>query len=145
MTTIFSSLYFLRNFLTKFFLAADRKTGDPEYAIWIKNKDKSINNPALFVGQKTAMKNMFGNKISLLPKNLTDVSRPTKYESRIIIQESDDETTDTARKIIASNYFPWHQSNTSIRVNVLISRICVCIGIWILFVNTMMQSMLSSN
>jgi hypothetical protein len=69
-----------------------------EYAVWVKSKDKSMDDPALFVGQKTAMKNMFGNKISLLEKNLLDLHSATKYESRIIIQESDDETTNTARE-----------------------------------------------
>jgi hypothetical protein len=76
----------------------ENKDADPEYAVWVKSKDKSMDDPALFVGQKTAMKNMFGNKISLLEKNLLDLHSATKYESRIIIQESDDETTNTARE-----------------------------------------------
>jgi hypothetical protein len=57
-----------------------------------------MDDPALFIGQKTAMKNMFGNKISLLEKSLLNLIPATKYESRIIIQEAEDETTNTARK-----------------------------------------------
>jgi hypothetical protein len=79
MTTTFSSLYFLCNFLTRFFVAVlvvDRKNknAEPEYAVWVKNKDKSMNNPALFIGQKTAMEKVFGNKISLVPKLLADLN-----------------------------------------------------------------------
>jgi hypothetical protein len=32
-----------------------------------------MKNPALFVGQKTAMEKLFGDKISLLPKSLLDL------------------------------------------------------------------------
>jgi hypothetical protein len=37
-----------------------------------------MNDSALFIGQKIAMENMFGNKISLVPKYLSDLSPPTK-------------------------------------------------------------------
>jgi hypothetical protein len=44
------------------------------------------------------MEKAFGNKISLLPKYLSDLNPATKYEGRIIIQESDDKIANTARK-----------------------------------------------
>jgi hypothetical protein len=37
----------------------------PEYALWLKGKDKSMKNASLFVGQKTPMEKLFGDKISL--------------------------------------------------------------------------------
>jgi hypothetical protein len=80
--------------------AFDRGNKDaaPEYAVWVKSKDKSMKNPALFVGQKTAMEKLFGDKISLLPKSLLDLDPPTKYESHIVIQESDDKIADIIRE-----------------------------------------------
>jgi hypothetical protein len=74
------------------------KDATPEYAVWVKNKDKSMKSPALFIGQKTAMEKLFGDKISLLPKSLLDLDPPTKYESHIVIQKSDDEIADIVRK-----------------------------------------------
>jgi hypothetical protein len=54
--------------------------------------------PFLVMGQKSDMEKAFGNKIRLLPKRLSDLNSATKYESRIIIQESDDEIANTATK-----------------------------------------------
>ncbi|VVH65190.1 hypothetical protein BSPLISOX_1784, partial [uncultured Gammaproteobacteria bacterium] len=70
----------------------------PEYAVWVKSQDESMNDPFLVMGQKSDMEKAFGNKIRLLPKRLSDLNSATKYESRIIIQESDDEIANTATK-----------------------------------------------
>jgi hypothetical protein len=42
-----------------------------------------MNDPVLVVGQKPDMEKAFGNKISLLPKYLSDLNPATKYEGRI--------------------------------------------------------------
>jgi hypothetical protein len=57
----------------------------------ISSLDESMNDPFLVMGQKSDMEKAFGNKIRLLPKRLSDLNSATKYESRIIIQESDGE------------------------------------------------------
>jgi hypothetical protein len=67
----------------------------PEYAVWVKSRDELMNDPVLVVGQKPDMEKAFGNKISLLPKYLSDLNPATKYEGRIIIQESDDKIANT--------------------------------------------------
>jgi hypothetical protein len=92
------------------------------------------------MGQKSDMEKAFGNKIRLLPKRLSDLNSATKYESRIIIQESDGEIANTATKNLVKKLQKkynkedivvikrlWHQSNASVWIRVLISRICVCI------------------
>ncbi|CAC9988867.1 hypothetical protein, partial [uncultured Gammaproteobacteria bacterium] len=70
----------------------------PEYALWLKGKDKSMKNASLFVGQKTPMEKLFGDKISLLPKSLSDLEPPTKYESHIVIRDSYDKAAATVRR-----------------------------------------------
>jgi hypothetical protein len=70
----------------------------PEYALWLKGKDKSMKNASLFVGQKTPMEKLFGDKISLLPKSLSDLEPPTKYESHIVIRDSYDKAAATVSR-----------------------------------------------
>ncbi|SHN94267.1 hypothetical protein, partial [bacterium endosymbiont of Bathymodiolus sp. 5 South] len=38
----------------------------PEYAVWVKSQDESMNDPFLVMGQKSDMEKAFGNKIRLL-------------------------------------------------------------------------------
>ncbi|VVH59721.1 hypothetical protein BSPCLSOX_2086, partial [uncultured Gammaproteobacteria bacterium] len=44
------------------------KNAAPEYAVWVKSQDESMNDPFLVMGQKSDMEKAFGNKIRLLPK-----------------------------------------------------------------------------
>jgi hypothetical protein len=56
------------------------------------------------MGQKSDMEKAFGNKIRLLPKQLSDLNSATKYEGRIIIQESDDKIAPSLLTPCLSSY-----------------------------------------